>query len=391
MTTEAEMPGWKASISAAIAMVSVVGMSWGIGLPLLALNLEVMTGSGLVIGANAFAGAISIIVAAPLAPMILSRFPARPLLIGALLFTSFGFLFYKLVPSVPMWFVMRFASGFAISILFIASESWINQLAPDHLRSRMLAIYSIALAAGFAIGGLLVAMLGVSGWAPFVTAAGICAAGCLPLLASGPQLIPPNPEQATPRVMLSYFTKAPRIMMAAMAFGAIESAATHFSPVWALRSGILESNALRLVSIGSIGVIALQFPIGWLGDRMDRYRLLTICASVTLLGPLAMWLLIDHSTLAVYITYFFYVGFGEGMYILALVLVGQKFNKKDITTASAALVLMYGLGSVSSPLVIGPLMDIFNPNGAMFGLAGFALAYLGFIALYRPAKAQKPG
>jgi hypothetical protein len=32
-------------------------------------------------------------------------------------------------------------------------------------------------------------------------------------------------------------------------------------------------------------------------------------------------------------------------------------------------------------------MDVFNPHGAMFGLAGFALAYLTFIFVYRsPAK-----
>ncbi|PHR56760.1 MAG: hypothetical protein COA47_12585 [Robiginitomaculum sp.] len=378
-----EAPGWRLSIAAAISCVSIVGMAFGLGLPLLAMNLERMTGSGLVIGINALSGAVSIVVAAPFAPLILSRYPARPILIFSLLLTSFSYIFYRLVDSVTLWMVMRFISGFTISILFIASETWINQLAPNHLRARLLSIYSIALAAGFGLGGLLVAYLGISGWAPFVAGAIICLLGILPLLAPGPQLIAPDRDEVSPSILFSYFSKAPRIMLAALAFGAIETAATHFSPVWALRAGLGETEALRLISVGAIGVIALQFPIGWLGDKMDRYRLLVICGVATLIAPILMWLTIGLSTTVLYIIFFIYVGMGEGLYILALVLVGQKFGKKELTAASAALVLMYGIGSMLSPLVIGPLMDVFNPHGAMFGLALFAVIYLGAAFWFR--------
>lgn len=143
---------------------------------------------------------------------------------------------------------------------------------------------------------------------------------------------------------------------------------------------------MRLIMVGAIGVIALQFPIGWLGDKMDRYTLLKFCALGTLIAPIAMWLVIGQSVTALYVIFFIYVGLGEGLYILALVLVGQKFSHKEMTAASAAIVLMYGLGSMLSPLIIGPLMDIFNPNGAMFGLAVFALAYLAFTMMYRSNK-----
>ncbi len=378
-----DTPGWRLSIVAAISCVSIVGIAFGLGLPLLAMNLEMMTGSGLVIGINALSGALSIVVAAPFAPLILSKFPTRPILIISLLLTSFSYIFYRLVDSVTLWMIMRFVSGFAVSILFIASETWINQLAPNHLRARLLSIYSIALAAGFGIGGLLVAYLGISGWAPFLAGAIICLLGIFPLLAPGPQLLAPDRDETSPRVLFSFFAKAPRIMLAALAFGAIETAATHFSPIWALRAGMAETDALRLIAVGAVGVIALQFPIGWLGDKMDRYQLLVICGVATLLAPILMWLTIGLSTTAVYAIFFIYVGMGEGLYILALVLVGQKFSKKELTAASAALVLMYGIGSMLSPLVIGPLMDAFNPHGAMFGLAVFAMIYLSAAFWFR--------
>ncbi|VAW00161.1 Uncharacterized MFS-type transporter, partial [hydrothermal vent metagenome] len=340
--------GWKTSAFAAILMVAIVGMSFGLGVPLLSMNLELMTGSGLAIGINVLSAALSTVAVAPFAPKILARFPVRPLLIFCLLLAAFSFVFYRLFENVGLWLIMRFVSGLAITVLFIASETWISQLTPEHLRARMLSVYSVALAAGFGLGGLLVAWLGIAGWVPFLAGALICALGVLPLLLPGPQLLPPDLDETSPRVILSYFGKAPRIMLAGLAFGAIETAATHFSPIWALRAGMEQADAIRLIAVGAVGVIALQFPIGWLGDKMDRHKLLLICGLATLVAPLAMWMTIGISTLAVYSIFFVYVGMGEGIYILALVLIGQKFSKKEMAAATAALILMYGLGSMVS-------------------------------------------
>lgn len=373
------------SIAAAISCVSIVGISFGLGLPLLSLNIEEMTGSGVANGMNAFAAALSTVIAAPFAPMILSRFPTRPILVFALLFTAMSFIFYKAVPHVGLWIPMRFCTGLLVALLFIASESWINQLAPERLRGRLLSFYSMSLASGFAGGSLLVAHLGVHGWAPFLAGAAICAAATLPLLVPGPELIPPSEESSTPRAMLAYFNRAPAIMMAALAFGAIETSAMHFSAVWGVRSGLSDAQATELISLGAIGVIALQFPIGWLGDHVNRFRLLSLCALVALVSPIAM-VLMAGKPLALNAIAFFYLGFGEGLYILAMVLIGQRFKHAEITTASAALILMYGIGSMTSPMVVGPMMDMFDPNGAMYALAAFAGLYFLFTLFSKEGK-----
>lgn len=380
-----DIPGWHMSIAATISCISIVGISFGLGLPLLSLNIEQMTGSGVANGVNALAAAISTVIAAPFAPLILSRLPTRPVLVFALLFTAMSFIFYKAVPIVTLWIPMRFASGMLVSVLFIASESWINQLAPERLRGRLLSFYSMSLATGFAGGSLLIAHLGIHGWAPFLAGAAICAVATLPLLAPGPQLIPPSEESASPRMLFSFFKRAPAIMMAALAFGAIETSAMNFSAVWGVRSGLSNAQATELISMGAIGVIALQFPIGWLGDHINRFRLLSLCALVALVAPLSMFMLAGKP-LALNIISFFYLGFGEGLYILAMVLVGQRFKHSEMTAASAALVLMYGFGSMTSPMIVGPMMDLIDPNGAMFALAAFAGLYFLFTLFSKEGK-----
>ncbi len=367
--------GWKISAAAAITCVSITGMSFGLSLPLLAFNLEFMTGSGTVIALNALMGALSTVIAAPFAPAILARVPTRPFLVFSLLYTAMSFVAYKMVPSIPFWMFLRFSSGIFISILFVASEAWIVQLAPNHIRSRVLGLYSIALAAGFGLGGLVVAILGVRGWSPFIAGAVISAAGVLPLLLPGPGLHIPEKTRSGIRHIFTIAAKAPRLMIAALAFGAIETSAMHFSPIWAFRTGFGETQAQLLVAAGAMGVILLQMPLGWLGDHFNRYRLMLLCAYAGIIGPFLMYLAgLNHSP-AVYLVFFFYVGLIEGLYILALALIGQKFTKAEMTSASAAIVTMYGLGSLTSPVLVGPLMDIINPTGALIGLLVVGLIY----------------
>ncbi len=362
------LPGWRLSAAAAISCVSIAGMSFGLSLPLLAFNLEFMTGSGTVIALNALMAALSTVVAAPFAPALLARLPTRPFMIASLLYTAFSFVAYKLWPYVPFWMFLRFTSGLVIAILFVASETWIIQLAPTKIRGRVLGIYSIALAAGFGMGGFIVALLGVRGWAPFMAGATICAIAALPLLLPGPGLHIPEKARSGLRDIINIAFKAPRLMVAALAFGAIETSAMHFSPIWAFRIGYAETQAQLLVAAGAVGVILLQLPLGWLGDLFDRYRLMLICAFAGVLGPALMYLAgLNHSPM-IYLVFFFYVGLVEAIYILALAIVGQRFPKSEMTTASAALVTMYGLGSLSSPVLVGPLMDIINPSGALLGL-----------------------
>jgi len=222
---------------------------------------------------------------------------------------------------------------------------------------------------------LIVALLGVRGWAPFIAGGAICAIAALPLLLPGPGLHIPEKARSGLRDIIIIIAKAPRLMVAALAFGAIETSAMNFSPIWAFRAGYAETQAQLLVSAGAIGVILLQLPLGWLGDLFDRYRLMLICAFAGILGPALMYLAGQNHSPTIYLVFFFYVGLVEAIYILALAIVGQRFAKSEMTTASAAIVTLYGLGSLSSPVLVGPLMDAINPNGALIGLLLVGLIY----------------
>jgi hypothetical protein len=65
------------SLTAAILCAALAGCGFGLLMPLVALNLEAMTQSASMVGANAAAAALSTILATPLIPPLMARVSPR--------------------------------------------------------------------------------------------------------------------------------------------------------------------------------------------------------------------------------------------------------------------------------------------------------------------------
>ena len=55
-------------------------------------------------------------------------------------------------------------------------------------------------------------------------------------------------------------------------------------PVYAVRSGLGAGGAAMMLTAFAGGAVLLQYPIGWLADRINRYGLLIGCASSGAVG-----------------------------------------------------------------------------------------------------------
>ena len=106
------------------------------------------------------------------------------------------------------------------SSIFTSSEAWINQLAGDARRGRIIGIYAAALSAGFGIGPLVLSITGIEGWPPFLANAAISALAMLPLLGVGEASRSFGRERgASP---LRMFARAPSILGVVAVFGLYE-------------------------------------------------------------------------------------------------------------------------------------------------------------------------
>ena len=369
------------SLIAAICCAAVCGIVFGLSMPLISLRLEEMTGSGLMVGLNGAAAALSTLVIAPIVPRLMSLLPPRHLLVISLAGAAGLFTLLPLFPVVLMWFALRFLIGCFMTVIFVISESWINQIVTPDRRALMLGVYGTALSGGFGIGGLLFSALHSSGDTAFYLGALIFLAGALPiLLLRGPEATAPDAEATSLPSLIRAALIAPSAILAGLAFGATETLLYSMLPVYGERIALDHATIGLMVLAVALGALVFQIPIGWVADKTSRRAtLLWVALIATIAAILAC--LVGNNTLFLLPILFVQSGVVSGLYTVGLSLLGERFTGGAIAAANATFIFAYGVGSLAGPPVAGVTMDAVGPWGLPVVLASITGAYVIVVLL----------
>lgn len=369
------------SLIAAICCAGVCGIVFGLSMPLISLRLEYMTGSGVLVGLNGAAAALSTLIMAPLVPRLMTLAPARYILVANLAMAAVFFALFPAFPVVSIWFALRFLSGCNITVVFVISESWINQVVTPARRAFMLGVYGTALSGGFGIGGLLFSALDPTGDLPFYVASAIFLLGTLPVtLLKGPQAVAPDRDGSSFKAMLGAARSAPAAILAGLAFGALETLVFSMLPVYGERIALSHAMIGMMVFAVAMGALSFQIPLGWIADRTDRRATLFWIAATTTLAPLAVGLAGTNAWLLLPLL-FIQAGVASGLYTVGLSLLGERFTGGAIAAANAGFIFAYGLGSFAGPPAAGGAMDVIGPWGLLWVLSAISAAYVVVVGL----------
>lgn len=375
--TAAQM-SWTASITAAIAAIAVVGVGISLSIPLLALELESRGVSGALIGINTAVAGIATVATAPFIPALVRHLGVRTMLVLAILISAVSLLAFKATNSFLLWFPLRFALGAALCVLFAVSEFWINAVAPPQKRGLVMGIYATALSIGAALGPVILSTTGTSGWAPYVAGAVVLCLGALPiLLARG---MTPKIHDSEHHGVLSFLRRSPTALMAALVFGAMETSVMSFLPLYGVRLGLGDSDATLLLTVAVMGNVAFQIPLGLISDRIDRRILLFVCSLVGTIGA-ALLPALTVDSYAFLGAVFLATGVVGSLYTVGLAHLGARFHGGDLASANAAFVMFYSIGLIAGPPLAGKGMDLYNPYGFAYVIAGMLGAYAVLVAL----------
>jgi len=274
-------------------LAAVFSASFGVGLifgfqpPLMALVLERGGASSFEIGAVTSISTVAVMLCGPFYPRAIARLGLRRSVILGIAVSTAMLLVMPFLPGFRGWLVLRFVTGCALGLEWIASEVWLNRLSTDQSRGTVMGAYATVFAAGVMAGPLLLQLTGTAGWRPFGAGALCLALTALPLFAARSG----SDSDAAPRDRLPWLKvvrAAPTVMVAALIAGLVESAYVSLLPVFALLRGLDEQRSLVLVTVFLAGNVLLQLPIGRLGDRLGRKRVLALCASVCVIGPIVL-------------------------------------------------------------------------------------------------------
>lgn len=372
----------KQGIITAILCTAMIALAWGLSSPLISQHLERMTASGVTLGWLISLAAVATVLATPFVPKLMNWFAPRTVLITCLLIGTASIPALKIFMFPEAWFLIKFIGSCAFTIVFVIAEIWINQLAPEHLRGRIMGMYGAALAGGMGIGSGLAVLTGIDGWWPFIVCAVINFCSVLPFvfLKRAENIVPTSKEDARFGVMFKIMLAAPTIMICAVVFGAIEQSIIYFLPVYDTRLGHTEHAARIMLLIAAVGNALFQFPMGVLADKMNRKLLTIILMGVAFIGPLAMGL-VGSNFWVLAILAFFYVGLTTALYTVGLVQLGERFKGHQLSAANAGFIVAYGIGSLVVPPLAGKMMDIYNPQGFMWTMAGLGLVGVVVVSL----------
>jgi MFS family permease len=360
------------SLAAVMGMVSVVGLIFGLTGPLLNLLLEREGLSGRTIGLNGAMTALGALVFTPFIPNIAVRVGPFRLLFATLAATALLLLAFRTFDDYRVWFGLRFLLGIAVVVPFLVSEIWVNQIATTENRGRLLGLYGASISTGFGMGPVLMRATGIDGWLPFLAAAGlvVVAMGIISMARHDRPYLDTHGHRSP----WPYARAAPIAILAGLMYGAVETGIFGLLPVYGVRSGLGEATAATQLTVIAAGNILLQYPLGWLADRTQPGRVLLFCAVIGVLGGVLLPQLQGSPLL--WLLLFAWGGTITGMYTMALTMLGQKYTGLALASANAALIFAYNLGAMGGPPVLGQAMDLVDPNGYAYALAGFFLVFV---------------
>ncbi len=366
------------SLIAVISAVFATGVAVGALVPLISLRMEREGFSSFVIGVNALMLPLAVMMAGPFVPKLAARFGTLNAIYLSTAVLSGLTLSLPFLPIMPAWFVVRFLEGVAAAVGWIITETWVNLMATESNRTRVIAVYATVLAVGFAIGPLVIRIVGIDGVLPFGVIAALLAASALPI-AWARDVAPTMPGHSTHGV-LRLIAAAPVIMLAGLGGGAIESAGYALLPVYGVKLGLAEATAVLMLTMYYAGNLVLQIPLAMLAARFDRRHMLVACFVVALVCPVLLPLTLSPGLL-MWAILVVWGGATMAIYTMSLAVMGDSVPRAELAGANAAFVMMYELGSIGGPAIAGGAMDFAGPNGLMVVLGLIAGGYLAVVGL----------
>jgi len=362
------------SLCSAIVSVTIVGTGLSLTLPLLALRLDEQGFSARAIGFNSAAGGLAVLFGAGAVPAMVHRLGIKRLLLLAIVVSCLSLLAFVFTQDYWAWLAIRAVFAGALSVLFVTSEYWINAIAPPHQRGFILGFYATSLAGGFTAGPMILGFTGTAGTLPFLAGLTLFALAAAPIVIwSGTA---PDFETVPKTRYLVILASVPLAAFAGLLHGAIETASLGLLPIYALRAGQSPGTGALLVSLFSLGNLVFQLPIGFISDHTGRGKLLLFLASVSLCGAIALAAAGPGLSLFFYCVLVTWGGVVGSLYAVGLAHLGSSYSGAELASANAVFIMLYALGMIAGPPVVGLGMDLYSPNGLFFSIAGLLAMYL---------------
>lgn len=287
---------------------------------------------------------------------------------------------YLLFESPIAWAALRAITGFCFAGLYMITESWLNEKSDNTNRGRVLSIYTMVSLASLGLGQLLLLLPHPGGYELFCAASILITLGVVPVTLT--RTSAPTPRHAQPRALPSLYKTSPLALSGCFASGLTLGAFWSMSPVFCRTLGLSEAATAIFMLATILGGLALLWPLGQLSDRLDRRLVIILLCAASALASLAMVLIGDSSSLALFGLATAFGGFTFPIYSVSVAHANDFLEADDIVPTSSGLLLVYGAGAILGPLIAGLMMGWIGAKGLYLWNVG-VMGIIVLFAIYR--------
>jgi MFS family permease len=303
---------------------------------------------------------------------------------------TIGLIAHMMIVDPIAWAILRMGSGACVAGCYTIIEAWLQARVTNETRGRAMGLYRIVDVGGSLAAQLVIGILAPAAYFSYNLLAIICCAALLPVTVSKAEQ-PATPAAPRLRPALAW-QKSPLAAASVVVSGVSTAAFRMVGPLYGIEVGLSADRIALFLAAFVLGGAVAQFPMGWLADKFDRRNVLM---ALSVAAALACGVTIALSNLGIVAVFLAAGLFGittMPIYSVATAHAHDFASDDERVELSAALMFLYAIGAIASPLVASSLIAHFGAASMFIFIAVIHLGLLvfGFLRMRaRPAPRER--
>lgn len=306
------------------------------------------------LGSLYFAGMICGVL---LAPFLIARAGHIRVFAALASISAIAVLSIAFAPAGWPWMLARFVSGAAFCGTAMVLESWMNSIATNASRGRILSVYRIVDLGAVMGGQFILPVFGAARSEILMVLAVLFCFAIVPIALAREG----NPPAPPARIVnpLNLWQVSPVAMVGIFTIGLTNGAFRMVGPVYAESIGLGLETVAAFIALWVFAGAVFQYPAGWVSDRIDRRLVLIV---FTIGAALAcLYIARSETELELFIGVFLFGGFALPLYSLSVAHGNDHALEGQFVDMAAGLMLAFGCGAMIGPFAASLLMGMFGP------------------------------
>lgn len=285
------------------------------------------------------------------------------------------------------WVICRGLTGFSIAGGFMVIESWLNERSSNNTRGKIFSIYMIMATSGVMIGQFSISLGDIMSPALFIICALMFMFALMPTTLT--TAASPNPMERADFNIKSLFERSPISVVTALMCGFIMGSWGTLAPVYVTMEGLTTREGAIMLAMAMLGGAILQYPMGFLSDRIDRRQVMILASFIGVFACVAALILGNENRVLFFICIF---AFGVGIFPLHGIAIAHAndFSELDqFVETSSGLLIVYGVGTVIGPILSALILNHFGSQGLFIALIWPFCVVIAY-AIYRINQREQP-